>query len=353
MKVLDCPTVNSPSTGRVKQAGPARVLALVLAGGEGTRLRPLTATECKPAVPFVYGFRIVDFVLSNLVNSKISNICLLAQYKPESLIRHIETVWAPWSERRGASMKVLQPKSSTLWGQFKGTADAVYQNLDLIDKHQPDLVAVFAADHVYRMDVGQMVDFHRRREAEATIAAAPVPIEQASSFGILAIGADHRLCEMQEKPDCPRPIPANPGEAYASMGNYLFEPGVLIEALDEARRRGGTDFGRDILPTLADRRRVFAYDLRSNRVPGLLEHEERGYWRDVGTMGALAQARADVLGPRPKFNPWNEWWPIYGEARPVPAGTAVRSTRLRRSAADAQAAALPLVAAEQLQAGAR
>jgi glucose-1-phosphate adenylyltransferase len=346
---MDCPAVNPPSTRRTRKVAAAKVMALVLAGGEGTRLHPLTATECKPALPFAYGFRIVDFVLSNLVNSKISTIYLLAQYKPESLIRHVDTVWAPWSRRQGATMKVVLPKFGSLWGQFRGTADAVYQNLELIERHQPDLIAVFAADHVYRMDVSQMIEFHRERNAEVTIAAAPVPIQHASSFGILMTGQDRRVREMQEKPEHPTPIPSNPKQAYASMGNYLFEPSVLIEALASARERGGTDFGRDILPTLAPQRRVFAYDLHSNQVPGLLDHEERAYWRDVGTLHALAEAREDVLGPRPKFNPWNDWWPIYGEARPVPMGASVRPARARRpeQPVEPAAAPLPLVAAEQ------
>lgn len=350
MKVMDCPVVNPPSARRAKRAAASRVLAIVLAGGEGTRLHPLTATQCKPALPFAYGFRIIDFVLSNLVNSKISTIYVLAQYKPETLIRHVETVWAPWSRRPGASLKVILPRFNTLWGQYRGTADAVHQNLELIEKHQPDLVAIFAADHIYRMDVTQMVEFHRERNAEVTIGAAPVPIQHGSNFGILMTGADHRLLEMQEKPGRPKSIPNNPRYAYASMGNYLFEPKTLIEVLEETREHGGTDFGRDVLPACVPSRRVFTYDLHSNHIPGLQEREERGYWRDVGTLHALAASRQDVLGPKPRFNPWNDWWPIYGEARPVPAAR-LRPARTRRTRAPAQqqtAARLPMPASDQL-----
>ncbi|OGA31704.1 MAG: hypothetical protein A3G80_12775 [Betaproteobacteria bacterium RIFCSPLOWO2_12_FULL_62_13b] len=346
MKVMDCPAVNPRLARRSRRT--AKVLALVLAGGEGTRLHPLTASQCKPALPFAYGFRIVDFVLSNLVNSKISTVYLLAQYKPDTLIEHIETVWGAWTRRPGAPLKVVLPRFNALWGQYRGTADAVYRNLDLIERHQPDLVAVFAADHVYRMDVGQMIQFHRSRKAEITIGAAQVPIQHASSFGLLTTAADRRVLEMQEKPERPAPIPNSPRHAYASMGNYLFEPKVLIEVLEEVSTQGGTDFGRDILPASTQRRRLFAYDLHSNHVPGLGAHEERGYWRDVGTLDALAAAREDVLGPKPRFNPWNEWWPIYGEARPMPADTAVRRARVRRSLSPPPAAQqLPLLATQQ------
>jgi glucose-1-phosphate adenylyltransferase len=350
MKVMDCPAVN-PAMGR-RRIAASRVVAFVLAGGEGTRLHPLTASQCKPALPFAYGFRIVDFVLSNLVNSGISTIYVLAQYKPDTLIRHIETVWAPWARRPGACLKVVLPKG--LCGQYRGTADAVHQNLDLIERHRPDLVAVFAADHVYRMDLGQMLEFHRERRAELTIGATQVPIQHASSFGLLMTAPDRRVLAMQEKPERPTPIPNSPRHAYASMGNYLFEPAVLAETLEHSIRQGGTDFGRDILPRLPEQRRVFAYDLQSNHVPGLQRHEERGYWRDVGTLHALAAARQDVLGPKPRFNPWNDWWPVYGEARALPMPMVVRAGRARRMAdtagdlpAAASLPAMPALPAEQ------
>lgn len=291
-----------------------KVLALVLAGGEGARLHPLTAEHAKPALPFANGFRIVDFVLSNLVNSKISTIYLLAQHKPDSLIEHIDTAWAPWSTGPGASIKVLLPHSSTICGQFKGTADAVYQNLDLVERHQPEVVAVFAADHVYRMDLRQMVNFHRERKADVTVAGVPVPIEQASSFGVMVTGPDGCIHEFQEKPRRPSPIPTNQARAYASMGNYLFDPHVLIGLLEEATRCARTDFGSDIMPTLPGRFRVFAYDFAANYVPGVRHYEEPAYWRDVGTLNALAAAQNDVLGFQPRFNLWNFQWPIRGES---------------------------------------
>jgi glucose-1-phosphate adenylyltransferase len=289
------------------------IVAMVLAGGEGTRLYPLTAEHAKPAVPFASGYRLVDFVLSNLVNSRISTIYVLAQYKPESLIKHISAAWSPWFADGEGSIKVLLPPSNTLGGQFKGTADAVYQYLDLLHAHSPDVVAVFAADHVYRMDVRQMVEFHRERRADVTVSSVPVPLQEASSFGIVATAPDGQVTDFREKPKHAAPLLSDPTRAYASMGNYLFDPDVLEQTLIEARRAGETDFGRDLLPRLCATHRVFAYDFAENRVPGVQEHEERAYWRDVGTLAALAAAQQDAMGAAPRFNLWNRRWPIRGE----------------------------------------
>jgi glucose-1-phosphate adenylyltransferase len=291
------------------------IVALVLAGGEGTRLYPLTAEQAKPALPFASGYRIVDFVLSNLVNSGISTIYILAQYKPDSLIRHVASAWAPSFSGGKGMIKVLLPRSNTLGGQFKGTADAVYQYLDLLQAHAPDVVAVFAADHVYRMDVRQMAGFHRERDAAVTVSALAVPIDDATSFGVLSTAADGRVREFREKPRYPRAIPGKPHLAYASMGNYLFEAAVLEPVLQEARRRGDLDFGRDLLPRLCAAERVYAYDFSQNHVPGLQDYEEPAYWRDVGTLSALAAAQQDAMGARPRFNLWNSRWPIRGDLR--------------------------------------
>jgi glucose-1-phosphate adenylyltransferase len=290
-----------------------KIVAVVLAGGKGTRLYPLTAEHAKPALAFANGYRIVDFVLSNLINSGISTTYVLVQYKPESLIKHINMAWTPWFADAEGSIKVLLPRSNTLSGQFKGTADAVYQYLDVVQEHSPDLVAVFAADHIYRMDVRQMVDFHVQRDAGVTVSAVPVPLEHAFSFGIMAASADGRVREFREKPQHPFPIPDNPSRAYASMGNYLFNPDVLEQLLEDARSRGDTDFGRDILPRVCAGTRVYAYDFGKNVVPGVQEYEERAYWRDVGTLTALAAAQQDAMGQRPRFNLWNRRWPIRGE----------------------------------------
>ena len=290
-----------------------KIVTLVLAGGEGTRLYPLTAEHAKPALPFANGYRIVDFVLSNLVNSGLSTVYVLAQYKPESLVKHIEKAWAPWFAEEG-TIKVLLPRTNTLGGQFKGTADAVYQHLDLIQAHAPDLVAVFAADHIYRMDVRQMVAFHRARRADASVAAVAVPIEQASHFGVLSTTSGGRVREFREKPRAAvPPIPGDSRRAYASMGNYLFDPQVLERVLEEGRPEGHTDFGRDILPRICATQRVYAYDFAKNSVPGVQEFEEPAYWRDVGTLSALAAAQQDAMGSQPRFNLWNRRWPIRGE----------------------------------------
>jgi glucose-1-phosphate adenylyltransferase len=290
---------------------PTSVLALVLAGGNGTRLHPLTAEHAKPALPFAAGYRIIDFVLSNLVNSGITSIYVLAQYKPRSLIEHIRTAWASWPDGEGR-IEVVLPRTCGAAGAFKGTSDAVYQNLHLIKRHRPDLVAVFAADHICRMDVRQLVQFHRQRDAEVSLAAVPVPIKCASQFGIITAGRNGRVREFHEKPVRPAPIPHDPNLAYASMGNYLFNPGVLASLLQEARGRGDTDFGRHIMPRLPGRCGAFAYDFASNRVPGIQPYEERGYWRDVGTLDAYRAALRDVLDPLPRFSLGNPDWPILG-----------------------------------------
>ncbi len=290
-----------------------KILALVLAGGNGTRLYPLTAEHAKPALPLAAGYRIIDFVLSNLVNSGIAPIYVLLQYQPQSLIEHIRTAWAPWSGGEEPAISAVLKETNGASAGFRGTADAVYQNLHLIERHRPDLVAVFAADHVYRMDVRQMARFHQQRDAEVSIAAVRVPLAQASAFGIIAVGPEGELHEFLEKPERPAPLPTDPLRTYASMGNYLFNPRVLVELLEEASQRGETDFGRDILPRLPGRRHAWAYDFASNTVPGVQSYEERGYWRDIGTLESYRAAQRDVLGPLPCFSLVNTEWPLRGD----------------------------------------
>ena len=252
----------------------------------------------------------MDFVLSNLVHSGIAPIYVLAQYKPRTLITHIDEVWADWARSEDPLISVVLAQHTHGSGSFAGTADAAYQNLDLVRRHRPDIVAVFAADHVYRMDVRQMVHFHRRHDADVTVAAIPVPLGESSAFGILRTGAAGELLEFQEKPERAVAMPTDPARAYASMGNYLFRPHTLIEMLEDASRRGGTDFGHDILPRLPGRCRAFAYDFSTNAVPGAKPHEELGYWRDVGTRQAYYAARRDVRGPLPRLDLDNPQWPI-------------------------------------------
>jgi len=288
-----------------------KILALVLAGGEGSRLHPLTAERSKPAVPFRGRYRIVDFVLSNLVNSGIQSIYLLVQYKAQSLIEHLRKSWMHSSVVPGQFITVVPPQMRDGQEWFKGTADAVFQNRNLIELHAPDMVAVFGADHVYRMDVSQMLDFHLARSADISLAAIPVPVGQASAFGIIAVDPDGRVMEFQEKPDRPREMPGRPGYALASMGNYLFNTRVLKRALREVQHRGETDFGRHLLPRLLRDHRLYAYDFMSNRIPGVKLYEEQAYWRDVGTIAAYFDSSMDVLGPEPRFDLFNPQWPIH------------------------------------------
>lgn len=290
-----------------------QILAMVLAGGAGTRLYPLTALHAKPALPFANGYRIVDFALSNLVNSGICSIYVLAQYKPSSLVDHIRTAWAPVVRGPERFIKVVLPSTDRGQESFLGTADAIYKNLSLVNMHRPELVAVFAADHVYRMDVAQMAEFHRRSRAAISVAAVSVPLHRASSFGVIVAGRDGRIEGFQEKPRYPTPIAMNRTHAYASMGNYLFNPEALSALLEEAHARGETDFGQHILPRALRTHPVFAYDFASNRVPGLRACEEPSYWRDVGTLAAYRQAQADVAGPEPRFNLANAHWPLRRE----------------------------------------
>jgi glucose-1-phosphate adenylyltransferase len=288
-----------------------KILAFVMAGGEGSRLHPLTADRSKPSVTFGSRYRIVDFVLSNLINSHIHSIYLLVQYKSQPLIEHIRKSWAlsPMFPQQFVTVVPPQMRQGRQW--FQGTSDAVYQNLNLIELHKPDLVAVFGADHIYRMDLRQMVDYHQERNAEVTISALPVPLDQASGFGVIASAPDGRVLEFQEKPAEPKPIPSDPTRAHASMGNYLFRTETLLEALSDAKRLGESDFGGHVLPRLLSMHRLYAYNFAENRVPGIKPYEETPYWRDVGTLEAYFEAHQDVLGIEPRFDAFNPEWPIY------------------------------------------
>jgi glucose-1-phosphate adenylyltransferase len=287
------------------------VMATVMAGGQGSRLHPLTDKRSKPAVPFGARYRIVDFVLSNLVNSGIFTIYLLVQYKSQSLIEHIQNAWTISPLFSDQFVTVVPPQMLEGYGWFEGTADAVCQNLNLIENRHPELVLVFGADHIYRMDVNQMIDFHLQRDAEVTVAALPVPIEQSSSFGIITADPDGRIRAFQEKPEQATPIPGNPGWAYASMGNYVFSASSLVRTMREAHRRGEIDFGTHVLPRMLASHRLYAYDFATNEIPGIKAYEEHAYWRDVGTIDAYFEAHRDVLGAEPRFDLFNPRWPVY------------------------------------------
>jgi glucose-1-phosphate adenylyltransferase len=301
-----------------------RVLAFVLAGGKGERLFPLTSFRSKPAVPFGGRYRIVDFVLSNLINSKIYSIYLLVQYKSQSLIEHARKNWVLSSVIKEHFVTVVPPQMRMGPEWFQGTADAVFQNFDLIRQHGPDLVVVFGADHIYRMDISQMIDFHVQNGAYATVAARPVPVGQASSFGVIMTDSEKRIVGFQEKPKKPTPMPDDPKRAYVSMGNYIFNCDVLMEALAKSQRKKQHDFGSHVIPDLVDTQKVFAYDFASNVIPGTMPYEEEGYWRDVGTLSAFYNAHMDMLGERPVFELNNLLWPV------IPSGFSGSATKILR-----------------------
>jgi glucose-1-phosphate adenylyltransferase len=301
------------------------VMAMVMAGGQGSRLMPLTEKRSKPAVPFGSRYRIVDFVLSNLVNSGIFTIYLLVQYKSQSLIEHIRKAWtiSPLFPDQFVTVVPPQMLNGRTW--FSGTADAVRQNVELIEHQHPELVLVFGADHVYRMDLQQMIAFHLEREADVTVAALPVPKEQSRHFGVIAADDDGRIRDFQEKPEQGTPMPGDPNRVYASMGNYIFNSGCLVRALRDAQRHGGTDFGNHVLPRmLGTSHRLFAYNFAENRIPGMKTYEEHAYWRDVGTIDAYFDAHQDVLGAEPALDMFNPQWPIFSSNYQGPVAKVLR-----------------------------
>ena len=299
-------------------------LAFVLAGGKGERLFPLTSFRSKPSVPFGGRYRIVDFVLSNLVNSRIYSIYLLVQYKSQSLIEHVRMHWILSSVVKDHFVAVVPPQMRMGPEWFQGTADAVFQNVSLIQQHNPKLVIIFGADHIYRMDIRQMMDFHLQKGASVTVAARPVPVGHASSFGVIVTDSDKRITGFQEKPKRPTPMPGNPDRAYASMGNYIFERDTLLEALAKAQRRKQHDFGAHVIPGLIETGKVFAYDFATNVIPGSMPYEEEGYWRDVGTISAFFDAHMDMLGSSPLFEVDNGLWPIHPSGYEGPATKILR-----------------------------
>lgn len=289
------------------------LLAFVLAGGQGARLMPLTAERAKPAVPFGGKYRIIDFVLSNLVNSGCYKLKVLTQYKADSLIRHIQRGWrfSPLLPDQFIDIVPAQRRRGKDW--YLGTADAVYQNANLIADEQPKYVAVFGGDHIYRMDVRQKLAAHIRTRAAMTVSCIPVPIEEASAFGILAVDKAGRVISFTEKPARPEPMPGHPDLALASMGNYVFTTDILLDLLDRdaADPNSSHDFGKDIIPTLVrdNTHAVYAYDFSKNRVPGQ-DKRERGYWRDVGTIDAYYEANMGLRAVSPVFNLYNKEWPV-------------------------------------------
>ena len=299
-----------------------RVLGVVLAGGKGERLMPLTRYRAKPAVYFAAKYRIIDFALSNLINSGIFAIYVLVQFKSQSLNEHIERGWQFGGALRGRDFFVTMVPAQMWRGEhwFQGTADAVYQNMHLISLFKANRVCIFAADHIYKMDVEQMLRRHVEQKADVTLAANVVPVSEASQFGCIKTDATGRIIEFLEKPAVPPEIPDKPGFSYVSMGNYIFERNVLEEALlDDAQQPTSHDFGRDIIPNLvAQNARVYAYDFSTNVLPhSSMEIEQlhqwrmdKPYWRDVGTLKAYWQAHMELLDPLSEMTLYNPLWPI-------------------------------------------
>ncbi len=312
-----------------------RVLGMVLAGGKGTRLYPLTRDRAKPSVPFGGRYRIIDFVLSNFMNSGIYSIYVLTQFKSQSLMEHLQRGWGSISMMRDQYVIPVpaQMRTGDYW--YRGTADAIYQNLNLLRESHPDLVAVFGGDHIYRMDISQMVAFHDDREADVTIAGISVPLEEASAFGVMKVDEDGRILDFEEKPENPSPMPDDPKRALVSMGNYVFSNLVLTDAceVDATREDSSHDFGKDILPRLLeDGMRLFCYPFESNIVPG----EGGGsntYWRDVGTLEAYYEANMDLRDLVPQFNLYNDVWPIGTHAKNLPPTKFVHDEDGRRGLA--------------------
>jgi glucose-1-phosphate adenylyltransferase len=298
-------------------ASEPKVFVIVLAGGEGRRLSPLTADRAKPAVPFGGSYRIIDFVLSNFANARYLKIVVLTQYKSHSLDRHISQTWR-FSTLLGNYVTPVpaQMRRGPHW--FSGSADAIYQNLNLISDEKPDVVCVFGADHIYHMDPRQMVEQHLASGAGVTVAAIPVPVEQAKEFGVIEAGPDGKIVKFWEKPPQPPTMASNPGMSLASMGNYVFNTEVLVDIVTPgADTTTNTDLGGDVIPALTAAGQAHVYDFSQNIVPGQADHE-RGYWRDVGSLDAYYDANMDLLMPLPAFSLYNSEWPMYSLQLPLP-----------------------------------
>lgn len=287
-------------------------LVMILAGGEGKRLLPLTKDRAKPAVPFGGRYRIVDFVLNNFINSGFFKIKVLTQYKSDSLNKHITRGWvlSPFLNQY-VDLCPAQMRTGSNW--YRGTADAIYQNVFHITDEDPDYVCIFGGDHIYKMDVSQMLDFHKENNADLTISAIPIPIEEASEFGIMEVDENWRLTNFVEKPKTkPKSIPGQPNMCLASMGNYIFGKDVLLKALDEDEKieNSSHDFGKNVIPMLLEQgKNIFVYNFATNEFSGITD-AERGYWRDVGSIDAYWQANMDLLDSNPELNLYSKDWPL-------------------------------------------
>jgi len=306
------------------------MLAMILAGGEGTRLKPLTSVRTKPAVPFGGNYRIIDFVLSNFVNSGFLKIFVLTQFKSHSLMQHLREGWRI-SGLRGHFIDPIpaQMRMGKRW--YEGTADAIYQNLNLIKDTDPEQVCIFGVDHIYLMDISQMLRFHTKRHADLTLTTIPVPVSDAKHFSIIEVDENWCMTGFVEKPqNSPRTIPGKPEMVLASMGNYIFERLPLEDMLQQDSEDGQSvhDFGRDVIPKMYPLGRVYVYDFSQNKIPDA-EPIEAGYWRDVGTIKSYWEANMDLVGIEPQFNLYNRQWPVLTSTPPLPPAKFVHFSDLR------------------------
>jgi glucose-1-phosphate adenylyltransferase len=297
-----------------------RVLGIVLAGGKGTRLFPLTKERAKPAVPFGGKYRIIVFGLSNFINSGIYSLYVLTQFRSQSLLQHLAEGW-----QFGSLLKsqFLIPVPAQMRSEdetwYQGTADAIYQNINLVEQSDPEVVAIFGGDHVYRMNITNMIEYHIAKGAEVTVAAIPAPRDMASEFGVIEAAEDGRILAFHEKnPDAPS-MPGDPNRVFASMGNYIFSTRTLVKLLhdDAAEESSQHDFGHNILPKLAGKAEIYSYDFQTNRIPGEPPDTEP-YWRDVGTIDAFYDANMDLRSVKPALNLYNRSWPLRSSSYPDP-----------------------------------
>jgi glucose-1-phosphate adenylyltransferase len=306
------------------------VLGVVLAGGEGRRLWPLTRDRAKPAVPFGANYRLIDFALSNLVNGGLRRVAVLTQYKSHSLDRHIAQTWRMSGILGNYVMTVpAQMRIGKRW--FEGSADAIYQNMNLISDESPDYICVFGADHIYRMDPTQMINFHIESGAGVTVAGIRVPRAEANRFGVIELGSGARIERFREKPTDAVGLKDSPDEVLASMGNYVFTTEVLVDALraDAENRESRHDMGGDIVTMLVNKRSAAVYDFKLNQVPGSTDRD-RAYWRDVGTVDTYYDSHMDLISVHPIFNLYNAEWPILGSHPPMPPAKFVLDGEGRR-----------------------
>ena len=286
------------------------VVAFVLAGGEGTRLRPLTTNICKPAVEFGLDNNLVDFVIGNLINSGINKVYVIAQYQSRPLTKHVQEKWSHRVSQLDGFIEVLVPQDDRDSSRYLGTADAIFKNLDQLKNHNPKHVAIFSADHIYRMDIRKMLQQHVEKNSDLTISSVPVPIESASSLGVLSVDTFDRIITFREKPSDPSPIPSDPSLAHASMGNYIIKADVLRSVAAISMSQGLVDFGHDIIGWIINQYDVHSYDFRNNEIPGMKKYEDSSYWYDVGSIHAYWKSHQDLLGHNPVIDLDNPHWPI-------------------------------------------